>query len=161
MLRVLRDAIVPQSKVLGVGVGLPGIIDTDRGICNFSHLLWWRDVDLAGPLRKRLGLPVWVDNDVNTLAVAEKWAGDAPDARDFVTLSVGRGVGLGIVIDRSIYQGPMGPPASSVTSSSNPVAPSVSADVSAASRRSSARAPCEGAWANVSDTTSRGPNSSR
>ena len=108
VLRVLRDATVPQSKVLGVGVGLPGIIDTDRGICNFSHLLWWRDVDLAGPLRKRLGLPVWVDNDVNTLAVAEKWAGDAPDARDFVTLSVGRGVGLGIVIDRSIYRGANG-----------------------------------------------------
>ena len=108
VLRVLRDAVVPQSKVLGVGIGLPGIIDTDRGICNFSHLLWWRDVDLAGPLRKRLGLPVWVDNDVNTLAVAEKWAGDAPDARDFVTLSVGRGVGLGIVIDRSLYRGANG-----------------------------------------------------
>jgi N-acetylglucosamine repressor len=108
VLRVLRDAVVPQSKVLGVGIGLPGIIDTDRGICNFSQLLWWRDVDLAGPLRKRLGLPVWVDNDVNTLAVAEKWAGDAPDARDFVTLSVGRGVGLGIVIDRSLYRGANG-----------------------------------------------------
>jgi N-acetylglucosamine repressor len=108
VLRVLRDAVVPQSKVLGVGIGLPGIIDTDRGICNFSHLLWWRDVDLAGPLRKRLGLSIWVDNDVNTLAVAEKWAGDALDARDFVTLSVGRGVGLGIVIDRSLYRGANG-----------------------------------------------------
>jgi predicted NBD/HSP70 family sugar kinase len=108
VLRVLRDAVVPQTKVLGVGIGLPGIIDTDRGICNFSHLLWWRDVDLAGPLRKRLGLPIWVDNDVNTLAVAEKWAGDAPDARDFVTLSVGRGIGLGIVIDRSLYHGANG-----------------------------------------------------
>jgi predicted NBD/HSP70 family sugar kinase len=108
VLRVLRDAVVPQSKVLGVGIGLPGIIDSDRGFCNFSHLLWWRDVDIAGPLRKRLGLPIWVDNDVNTLAVAEKWAGDAPDARDFVTLSVGRGVGLGIVIDRSLYRGANG-----------------------------------------------------
>jgi predicted NBD/HSP70 family sugar kinase len=107
-LRVLRDAAIPPAKVLGVGVGLPGIIDTDRGVCTFSQLLWWRDVDLAGPLRKRLGLPVWVDNDVNTLAVAEKWAGDAPDARDFVTLSVGRGVGLGIVIDRSLYRGANG-----------------------------------------------------
>ena len=51
---------------------------------------------------------MWVDNDVNTLAVAEKWAGDAPDARDFVTLSVGRGIGLGIVIDRSLYRGANG-----------------------------------------------------
>ena len=106
--RVMRKAAVPPSKVLGVGIGLPGIIETDRGVCNFSHLLWWRDVDIAGPLRKKLGMPVWVDNDVNTLAVAEKWSGDASDARDFVTLSVGRGIGLGIMIDRSLYRGANG-----------------------------------------------------
>ncbi len=45
---------------------------------------------------------------MNTLAVAEKWAGDALTARDFVTLSVGRGIGLGIVIDRSLYRGATG-----------------------------------------------------
>jgi len=106
--RVMRKAAVPPSKVLGVGIGLPGIIETDRGVCNYSHLLWWRDVDIAGPLRKKLGMPVWVDNDVNTLAVAEKWSGDASDARDFVTLSVGRGIGLGIMIDRSLYRGANG-----------------------------------------------------
>jgi N-acetylglucosamine repressor len=106
--RILHDAVIPESKVLGVGVGTPGVIDTDRGICTFSHLLSWRDVDLAGPLRERLGLPVWVDNDVNTLAVAEKWAGDATNARDFVTLSIGRGVGLGIVINRALYRGANG-----------------------------------------------------
>ena len=106
--RVLRKAAVAPTKVLGVGIGLPGIIETNRGVCSYSHLLWWRDVDIAGPLRKKLGMPVWVDNDVNTLAVAEKWAGDASNARDFVTLSVGRGIGLGIVIDRSLYRGANG-----------------------------------------------------
>ena len=106
--RVLRKAAVPPTKVLGVGIGLPGIIETNRGVCNYSHLLWWRDVDIAGPLRKKLGMPIWVENDVNTLAVAEKWAGDASDARDFVTLSVGRGIGLGIVIDRALYRGANG-----------------------------------------------------
>jgi predicted NBD/HSP70 family sugar kinase len=45
---------------------------------------------------------------VNALAVAEKWAGDANTARDFVTLSVGRGIGLGIVIDRALYRGANG-----------------------------------------------------
>jgi len=106
--RVLRDAAVPPSKVLGVGIGLSGIIETSRGVCRFSHLLQWRDVELAEPLRRRMGLPVWVENDVNTLAVAEKWAGDAHAARDFVTLSVGRGIGLGIVVDRSLYRGAHG-----------------------------------------------------
>lgn len=106
--RAIGDAGVPSSKVLGVGVGLSGVIETDEGICQYSHLLKWEDVELAGPLRDRLGLPVWVDNDVNTLAVAEKWAGDAITARDFVTLSVGRGIGLGIVIDRALYRGANG-----------------------------------------------------
>jgi N-acetylglucosamine repressor len=106
--RALRDAAVPPSKVLGVGIGLSGIIETSRGVCKFSHLLQWHDVELAEPLRARMGLPVWVENDVNALAVAEKWAGDAHAARDFVTLSVGRGIGLGIVIDRSLYRGAHG-----------------------------------------------------
>jgi predicted NBD/HSP70 family sugar kinase len=106
--RALRDAAVPSSKVLGVGVGLSGIIETSKGVCRFSHLLQWHDVELAEPLRRRLALPVWVENDVNTLAVAEKWAGDAHTARDFVTLSVGRGIGLGIVVDRSLYRGAHG-----------------------------------------------------
>jgi N-acetylglucosamine repressor len=106
--RALRDVAVPASKVLGIGIGLSGIIETSRGVCKFSHLLQWHDVELAEPLRRRLGLPVWVENDVNTLAVAEKWAGDAHAARDFVTLSVGRGIGLGIVVDRSLYRGAHG-----------------------------------------------------
>jgi len=106
--RALRDAAVPASKVLGVGVGLSGVIDSAAGVCRFSHLLQWHDVDLAAPLRRRMGLPVWVENDVNTLAVAEKWAGDAHTAKNFVTLSVGRGIGLGIVVDRSLYRGSHG-----------------------------------------------------
>jgi len=106
--RALREAAIPPSKVLGVGVGMSGIVDTSRGVCRFSHLLQWRDVELAGPLRRRMGLPVWVENDVNALAVAEKWAGEAHAARDFITLSVGRGIGLGIVIDRALYRGAFG-----------------------------------------------------
>jgi N-acetylglucosamine repressor len=106
--RALRDAAVPASKVLGVGVGMSGVIDSTAGVCRFSHLLQWHDVELAAPLRRRMGLPVWVENDVNTLAVAEKWAGDAHTASNFVTLSVGRGIGLGIVVDRSLYRGSHG-----------------------------------------------------
>jgi N-acetylglucosamine repressor len=106
--RVLRTAGIARTKVLGVGIGLSGVIDSLRGSCEFSHLLRWHDVELAAPLQRRLRLPVWVDNDVNTLAIAEKWAGDGIAARDFITLSVGRGLGLGIVIDRSVYRGAVG-----------------------------------------------------
>jgi N-acetylglucosamine repressor len=106
--RVLRRAGITKAKVLGVGIGLPGVIDSLRGSCQFSHLLRWDQVELAAPLQRRLRLPVWIDNDVNTLAIAEKWAGDGISARDFLTLSVGRGIGLGLVIDRSVYRGAVG-----------------------------------------------------
>ena len=94
--------------MLGVGVGLSGVIDSREGICRFSHLLQWRDVELVAPLRRKLRLPVWVDHDMNALAIAEKWSGDGLAHRNFVTLSVGRGIGLGIVIDRVPYRGASG-----------------------------------------------------
>jgi N-acetylglucosamine repressor len=106
--RALELAAVPRSKVLGVGIGLSGLIDANGGICVSSPLLGWRDVDLADPLRQRTGLPVWIDNDVNALTVAEKWAEENLDARNFVVLTVGRGIGAGIVIDRSLYRGANG-----------------------------------------------------
>ncbi len=53
--KAFRAAAVPRSKVLGVGIGLSGVIDSNRGMCNFSHLLQWQDADLAQPLRRRLG----------------------------------------------------------------------------------------------------------
>lgn len=105
---VLRDAKVPRAKVLGLGIGLSGVIDSSAGVCVSSHLLQWHNVEIESKLRRLLRLPVWIDNDVNTLAVAEKWSGDARDARDFLTLSIGRGIGLGIVIDRSLYRGAYG-----------------------------------------------------
>ncbi|HEY7146410.1 MAG TPA: ROK family protein [Streptosporangiaceae bacterium] len=106
--QMLREAKIARSKVLGAGIGLSGIIDSALGTCQFSHLLDWRDVPLAGPLARGLRLPVWVDNDVNTLAVAEKWSGEGAAARNFITLSVGRGVGVGIVVDRTLYRGALG-----------------------------------------------------
>lgn len=106
--QVLRDARVARSKVLGVGIGLSGLIDSGLGTCRFSHLLDWADVPIAEPLWQRLRLPVWVDNDVNTLAVAEKWSGEGVTARNFLTLSVGRGIGVGIVVDRTLYRGALG-----------------------------------------------------
>lgn len=106
--KAIELAAVPRSKVLGVGIGLSGVVDSREGVCRFSHLLQWREVELAEPLRRNLNLPVWVDHDMNTLAVAEKWSGDALAHRNFVTLSVGRGIGLGIVIDRAPYRGATG-----------------------------------------------------
>ena len=108
----VRDALaksgVKRKMVLGIGIGLAGIIDAATGTCVYSHILHWRDVALSEPLRRRLQIPVWVDNDVNTLAVAEKWFGAGIGLRHFLTVTVGRGVGLGVVLNGELYRGAFG-----------------------------------------------------
>jgi predicted NBD/HSP70 family sugar kinase len=90
--------------LLGVGLGVPGFFDGQTGMLD-SPLLGWHGVELAEVLERRLQVPVFVDNDVNTLAVAERLYGRGQDAEHFVTVTIGLGVGLGIVTDGDIYRG--------------------------------------------------------
>lgn len=99
---------IALSKVLGIGIGLSGLIDSARGVCRYSAILNWRDVELAAALESELRLPVRIDNDVNTLAVAERYFGAGRDAANFLLLTLGRGIGLGIVIGGEIYRGSHG-----------------------------------------------------
>lgn len=88
--------------LLGVGIGVSGVVED--GLLD-SPLLGWRELPLARQLQERLELPVYVDNDVNTLAVFERLHGRGSGAQHFVTVTVGRGVGLGIIAGGDIYRG--------------------------------------------------------
>jgi len=106
--RCIGEAGVARPGVLGVGIGLSGLIDSSRGLCRYSAILDWRDVDLGPALEYKLRLPVRVDNDVNTLAVAERQFGAGRGAANFLLITIGRGVGLGIVVGGEIYRGAHG-----------------------------------------------------
>jgi predicted NBD/HSP70 family sugar kinase len=90
--------------LLGIGLGVPGVFDTTTRRLD-SPLLGWRDVALADVLQRMLGVPVFVENDVNTLAVAERLYGRGHDVDHFLTVTIGRGVGLGIIAGGDIYRG--------------------------------------------------------
>lgn len=100
-----RDA---GPRVLGVGLGVPGVVDTPSGGRVESPVLGWRDLPLGARLESQLGIPVLVDNDVNTLAVAERLYGRGRNVDHFATVTIGRGVGLGIVIGGELYRGARG-----------------------------------------------------
>jgi N-acetylglucosamine repressor len=104
----IETAHVTRAPVLGCGVGLSGMIDSSRGLCRYSAILGWRDVELGPALEYRLRMPVRVDNDVNTLAVAEQQFGVGQRVSDFLLVTLGRGIGLGIVADGKIYRGSQG-----------------------------------------------------
>jgi predicted NBD/HSP70 family sugar kinase len=90
--------------LLGIGLGVAGVFDARTGTLD-SPLLGWRELPLARIVQDRLGLPVFVDNDVNTLAVAERLYGRGHDVDNFIAVTIGRGVGLGIVAGGDIYRG--------------------------------------------------------
>ena len=99
---------VKKSKLRGVGIGLAGIVDSQRGILRHSPFLGWDNVPLGDMLEKRLSVPVTVDNDVNTLTFNEQWFGIGQGIDNFLTVTIGRGVGLGMVINGQLYRGPHG-----------------------------------------------------
>jgi predicted NBD/HSP70 family sugar kinase len=92
------------APLLGVGLGVPGVADARKGLVD-SPTLGWRKLALAKALERRLRAPVLVDNDVNTLAVSERLYGRGRDVDNFLTVTLGRGVGLGIIAGGDIYRG--------------------------------------------------------
>jgi len=97
-----------EVPLLGLGVAVPGVVDSpDVGNVE-ARVLGWSNVALGRHLRGALGLPVLVENDVKAVAVAELLYGRGRVHRDFLVVTIGRGVGLGIVTDGSLYRGSRG-----------------------------------------------------
>ncbi len=103
-----REAGLVGERPLGMGVGMPGAIDPATGDASRSPLPDWVGWDLAATLESRLGVPVLIDNDVNTLTVAEHLYGAGRGCDYLLVISVGRGIGMGVVIDGAIARGARG-----------------------------------------------------
>jgi predicted NBD/HSP70 family sugar kinase len=104
----LTEAQVPRERVRGVGIGLAGVIDTQTGVVHYSPFFHWKDAPLAQALARQLGLPVYLENDVNTLTITEQLFGAGHTRGDFAVMTVGRGIGLGMVLNHQIYRGTHG-----------------------------------------------------
>jgi len=106
VIRILAVNQCSKSQVLGVGLGLPGPIDTDKGLVHFfPNIPGWREVYLKKLLEQKIKLPVFIDNDANLMALAESRLGAAKGMRNAVCLTLGTGVGGGIIIDNKLYRG--------------------------------------------------------
>lgn len=106
--QVIALSSIPRQRVTQVGIGLAGVIDSERGLCRYSPILGWRDLPLQQLVEREIGIPVRIENDVNALAMAEKWFGAGQSVDDFLVVTVGRGVGLGIVASGQCYRGTRG-----------------------------------------------------
>jgi glucokinase len=98
------------QPLLGVGIGTAGQVDFATGtvLRGTSNVEDWNDVPLRAWMRQHTDLPVWVDNDVNVVALAEKHLGAARDAEDVVCLALGTGVGGGVICGGRLLHGAFG-----------------------------------------------------
>ena len=101
-----RALLAPGTKIAGVGVAIPGHVQTSVGIVHSAYSLAWGDVSLGQLLEARTGLPVWLDNDASLACLAEHRFGSGRDLQNMILLlgAVG-GIGGGIVVDGHLMRG--------------------------------------------------------
>jgi len=102
---LLRASATPRAKVLGVGVSVPGQVERLGGVSVFAPNWGWHDVPLAALLRERIDLPLYLDNPLKASAIAELWFGAGREFENVVTLNIGTGVGVGIILNGVLYRG--------------------------------------------------------
>ena len=93
------------GDLTGVGIGVPGMIDSLRGEVIYSNNLNWQDFAISEQVSKALGLPVKIANDANVAALGETKFGCGKDYQNSVMITLGTGVGSGIVIDGKLFEG--------------------------------------------------------
>ena len=103
--RVCTKAGVARADLSAVGIGLPGFVDCAEGVVFWSSILAERAVPIAAAATSRLGLPVYIDNDANLVALAELWFGAGRSLSDFAVVTIEHGVGMGFVMNHRIYRG--------------------------------------------------------
>jgi N-acetylglucosamine repressor len=104
----LKKARLETNRLFGIGVGLAGHIQSTNGIVHYSPFFGWRNVPLAQLIHQHLRLPVYIENDVNTLTITEQLFGAGRHHTNFLVVTIGRGIGLGLVINGQLYRGSRG-----------------------------------------------------
>jgi glucokinase len=106
---VVREAVerhgCPVDQLLGVGIGCPGPLDVDLGLVIATPNLGWRDYPIRDRIAERLALPATLDNDANCATYGEYWQGAGRGARSLVGVTLGTGIGGGIILDGAIVRG--------------------------------------------------------
>ena len=101
----IKDAGLQVSDIEAIGIGSPGTPDNDEGLLVYSNNLPFGMAPMRKLIREVIDLPVYIDNDANCAAMAEAVAGAAKGAKDSVTITLGTGVGAGVIVDGHIYSG--------------------------------------------------------
>jgi predicted NBD/HSP70 family sugar kinase len=101
----LWQADFSKKQISGIGIAIPGLIDSRSGFVHFVPNFKWTDVALAAHLRERMGVAVYVENSANTLAIYEQWFGIGRGSDNFLLITTEYGIGAGLVLEGKLYRG--------------------------------------------------------
>jgi predicted NBD/HSP70 family sugar kinase len=102
----LREIGGKGRALLGIGIAVPGVIDAARGLAvHYRHLRGWRDVPLVARLSRKVRRPIYLENNIRALALAEQWFGQGRALSNFLCLGVRSGIGAGVVVDGRLLHG--------------------------------------------------------
>lgn len=93
------------KKIVGIGIGINGVVDTQKGTLIFAPNLGWRNVNIKEEFEEKFDIPVFVDNNTRTMALGESWFGTGKNAQNFFCINIDYGVGGSFFIDDKIYRG--------------------------------------------------------
>ncbi len=102
---LMNKADLSVSELVGVGVGVPGTADNERGVVTYANNLGWKEFPIADQLSEVLGLSVKIVNDASAAALGESKFGCGKDYRHSVMITLGTGVGGGLVLDGTLFEG--------------------------------------------------------
>jgi predicted NBD/HSP70 family sugar kinase len=105
---VCAKAEIARSDLSAIGLGVPGFVDSAQGLVIWSSVLNERDVLLASAISAKLGVQAYVDNDANTVALAELWFGSGRGLSDFAVVTIEHGLGMGLVMNHRLFRGSQG-----------------------------------------------------
>jgi glucokinase-like ROK family protein len=102
---LLDSARRRDLKVRGIGIGAPAVTLSEPGIVTWAPSLGWRDLPLKKLVEDRMGVTTFVENDVNLMALGEHWCGAGRGVENLVCISIGTGIGAGIILNGTLYRG--------------------------------------------------------
>lgn len=100
-----READIPEGGIIGIGLGSPGPLDRKTGTVIETPNLGWRNFPLRDLIANSIGLPAELDNDANCATIGEWWMGAGKGTRTLIGVTLGTGIGGGIVLDGRVFHG--------------------------------------------------------
>jgi len=104
----VSEARINMRKISGIGIGIPGLVSSEKGITYWSPLYKKGNTTLRDLIQKRFNIKTYIENDANTVTLAQQWFGEGRGVDNFLVVTVEHGVGMGIVVNGQIYRGVKG-----------------------------------------------------